>query len=458
MGDNYTTRKQSSIMEYTFINVIEEAVDYLKNPESFRSFGKGLAELLKRKGYSGDFENAAEMTEYLMEKLDKIGTSITKQTLRSWLSGKTSPKVEAANRAKMYEICFSLGLNYQETVWFFQHVYYDRAFNCHTIEEAVFYYAFLNGIPYLEARKIIEEIEAAPAVVADNNIEPNYTLFVRRRISQFCTDDELKEFLIANKDNFRTWNISASRTLHDLHSILLGSPEMKKRIEDLKRQLNKQIERKTNHSMQIGSEANRNKQKLYQVGGEMYQDCGLLMKEIFYDAEYPDGEYGDMGMIPAELIMELIEKRNTNSNNFLLERLLTTSSGIQNNIEIPYIVKNNFPSRKVISDILSEEKISVSKSYDSIRKMIILLDFYRFWLSVKLKIGYTDLTKEELVETYCEEADSCLYGCGYEGLYQGNPYDWIFLSSAHSEAPLSYLRAYIAELDDADASVIDDKS
>ena len=102
----------------------------------------------------------------------------------------------------------------------------------------------------------------------------------------------------------------------------------------------------------------------------------------------------------------------------------------------------------MISDLLSEEKISTSKSYDGIRKMIILLDFYRFWLSVKLKIGYTDIPKEELTEIYRDEANHCLYECGYEELYPGNPYDWIFLSSAYSEAPLVYLRSYITELDD----------
>lgn len=440
MGDNYTIHNQDSIMEYASIDAIEEAVDYLKNPESFWSFREGLIELLKRKGYSSDLGNAAEMSEYLIKKMEKIGISIKKETILSWFSGERRPKVEAASRPEIYEICFALELTYEETVWFFQHVYYDRAFNCHMIEEAVFYYAFLNGIPYSKAREIICEIEAAPTVAADNNIEPNYTLFVRRRISEFHTDDELKEFLIANKENFKTWNISASKTLHELYSILIDPPEMKKPINDLKLQLVRQIESKTNGGIQ----------NLHLVGGKVYQKCGLLMKEILWDAEYPDGEYDNAMRLPAESVMELIEKRTTDSRDFLLSRLLTTFSGFKKGVKIPYIVKNNFPTKKVLSDILSEDKISTSKSYDGIRKMIILLDFYQFWLSVKLKIGYTDLTEEELVETYCEEADHRLHECGYEGLYQGNPYDWIFLSSAHSEAPLVYLRSYITELDSED--------
>lgn len=439
MDNNYTIHNRDSISKYSSMDTMPEAADYIRNPESFQSFSEGLVELLKSKGYCGDPCNVAEMTEYLMDKLEKIGSSIKKQTLLSWFSGKNSPKVEASSRPKMYEICFAMELTCPETVWFFKQVYYDRAFNCHMIDEAVFYYAFLNGISYPEAKKIISEIEAAPAAAADNNIEPNYTLFVQRRISKFQSSDELKEFLIANKDNFKTWNISASKTLHEMVSLLLGPPQMKEKIDKFKHKL-KLTQKKENPNGTV--------KDLRQIGKEVYDECGLLMKEILYDAKYPDKEYGNVWRTPAESVLELIGNRNTNSNNFLLERLLTTSLGMRKNVEIPYIVRNNFPSRKVISDLLAQEKISTSKSYDGIRKMIILLDFYCFWLSVKLKIGYTDLTAEELVQTYLEEANHCLYECGYEEFYAGNPYDWIFLSSAYSEAPLEYLRSYITELDD----------
>lgn len=448
MENNYTIHNQNSILEYSSIDATEEGVDYIKNPESFCSFDKGLITLLKKKGYSGDLCNVAEMTEYLMKKLEKIGSSIKKQTLFSWFSGKNRPKVEAGSRFKIYEICFAMELTYKETCWFFGHIYYDRAFNYHTIDEAVFYYAFLNGISYPEAQRIIGEIEAAPSVATENNIEPNYTLSVQKRISEFRSEGELKEFLVVNKENFKTWNTSASKKIHELVSLLLDPPEMKERIDNLKRDLTQKTEKKDTDESKSPEEQKRKELKLLREGEEIYQNCGLLMKEIFYDAKYPDKEYGNARMVPEESVMEFIRNRNTNSNNFLLERLLTTSCGIRKDIEIPYIVRNNFPSKKVISDLLSEEKISTSKSYDGIRKMIILLDFYRFWLSVKLKIGYTEMTKEELTEIYRDEANHCLYECGYEELYPGNPYDWIFLSSAYSEAPLVYLRSYITELDD----------
>ena len=100
-----------------------------------------------------------------------------------------------------------------------------------------------------------------------------------------------------------------------------------------------------------------------------------------------------------------------------------------------------------MSDVLSDEKISVSKSYDSIRKMIILLDFYCFWVDIKLNPDeYSELSSKERQKIYVEEINSSLYECGYEELYAGNPYDWIFLCSAISEKPLEFFRSYMSEL------------
>lgn len=162
------------------------------------------------------------------------------------------------------------------------------------------------------------------------------------------------------------------------------------------------------------------------------------MREILYDAQSYSTNPSDRDY---EYILDFIGNRNLYNNSFILDRLVYTHSGMNKNPNIPYIVRNNFPSKKTMSDILSEEKSSVSTSYDSIRKMIVLLDFYRFWLNVKLSVGYTELTKSELTETYIDEANACLVKCGYEELFATNPYDWLFLCAAYSEKPIEYFRA-----------------
>lgn len=49
MNDGFTIHNQNDIYDYCYIDFLEEAIDYLINPDSFRSFGKGLTELLIKK-------------------------------------------------------------------------------------------------------------------------------------------------------------------------------------------------------------------------------------------------------------------------------------------------------------------------------------------------------------------------------------------------------------------------
>lgn len=427
MEANYTHDNQESILDYPSMDSIDDTICYLKDPASFRSFQQGLIELLKRKNYPGSLTDINEMADYLWNNLKSIHSSIGRATLVSWLSGEHRPKVEANSRSKIYELCFSLNLTFEETIWFFQHVYYDRAFNCHNLREAVYYYAFLHQLSYQKAQEIIDEVEATPvAPLPSHDTGTYYTRFVQNQIAKAASPEELKEFLIANKSDFQCWNKSALSVLHDLISQLIGSAESRADIEELRKSLTKKT-LKT-----IVYETNC-------IDIDRYNHCGLLIREILFDSHQQNFESD------AAFVLDAIKSRNIGKNSFILDCLVWGHSGMGKNPDVPYIVRNNFPSKKTMSDILSEEKAAVSTSYDSIRKMIILLDFFRFWISVKLKIGYTDLTQSELAETYQDEANACLIKCGYEELFPVNPYDWLFLCSAQNENPLQYFRYCISE-------------
>lgn len=58
MNNNYTLFNRQSLQNYFSIDEdLEDAVDFLKSPASFRSFDLGLKELLRKKGYTGSEEN-----------------------------------------------------------------------------------------------------------------------------------------------------------------------------------------------------------------------------------------------------------------------------------------------------------------------------------------------------------------------------------------------------------------
>lgn len=51
-----------------------------------------------------------------------------------------------------------------------------------------------------------------------------------------------------------------------------------------------------------------------------------------------------------------------------------------------------------------------------------------------------------LYDAFIEEMNTTLYNCGYEYLYAGNPYDWLFMCAAQTEKPLKYFRDCIIEI------------
>lgn len=429
MRKNYTIFNEQSISDFPFIDEDAEAAEFLKSPESFRPFDQGLTELLEKKQFTGDLYSPYEKADHLITRLRAIRSDINSETVYSWFTGRHRPRIEPGSRIRMYEICFALQLTLPETVWFFHHVYYDRCFNCHTIEEAVYYFSFLHGLSYTEALDIISTVQSADSgQTAAEAPGPDYTRLVQNRISQLQTIQELQAFLLNSLPAFRMWNYSALGSIRTLLSEITGAKASKPAIDHLKRTLARHV--------QSDSDAQRNLSCENDI-----RQCGLLLQELWQDAL----QQGSTSA--AEYVLEAISGKNTFKYTFVLDRLLSTVTGMSRYPDVPYVVRNHFPSKKVLSDVLNEAKVTVSRSYDAIRKTLVLLDFYVFWVRVKLGITEIDnFSPEELAQIYRDEADARLYGCGYEPLYAGNPYDWIFLCAAQNEEPLAFFRGVVTEL------------
>lgn len=420
LNDNYTQYNSDSIYQFLDEDDASEAIDFIKDPSNFRTFNEGLSEIMIKKGYISDSTAPDEISQILYKKLTDIGSSLSLNTISSWIKGDHRPKVEAGYRKNIYEICYALNLTFNETIWFFHHVYYDRAFNCHTIDESVYYFCLKNNIAYKDSLDIIKEIENSPDNTSSYEETSNYTLFIQKTIDKIESVDELITFLTLNKANFKSWNASAYQTLEDLVKDLLPSENGKKEIEKIKRKI------KATHSI-YGIIPKKNNQN----------EWGLIMQEFFYD-------------LTDESYLDILDGKNIRSKNFLLEQILgmklitdKEKKRFIDKASIPDIVKNNFPSRKTMSDVLSEDKITQSKSYDSIRKLIILLEFYRYWCSIKIMDEEYDDFENPLSDAFIDEINYTLYLCGYEEMYAGNPYDWIFMCSAQADDPLSYFRQCI---------------
>ncbi len=411
MRDDYTafadnSLKELAVSKYDDDDLEVKAIEFLRNPENFRAFNHGLIELLKKKNFPGDLNNIFEMTEYLYGKLRGINSALDKKTVQSWFDGSHRPKIEPVSRPRVYEICFALGLTFDEVVWFFHHVHYDRAFNCHDISEGVFYFAFLHGMKYSEALEIINEINSSSCEAkAGAKI---YTNFIKDRIRELNSTEELKSFLIQNKTSFADWNNTAIRYIKKFLTEITGNKKTARPII-------KKIQRRLTLLKPM--------EKTIELNINEIKECGLLVREIIFDAKFFHADKYE-----AERLQDILKSKNTFSQAFILDNILGINSGLGKSSEIPYTVRNNFPSKKVLSDVINSLQSSTLKSYDAIRKTLILFHFYVFWC--KFKLGDIADEGEKLFETYREEAEILLEECGYEPLYTGNPYDWVFLFSA----------------------------
>lgn len=114
-----------------------------------------------------------------------------------------------------------------------------------------------------------------------------------------------------------------------------------------------------------------------------------------------------------------------------------------------------FPNGTEISKIRKGDKVSD----DSLRKLLILLNFFNYYGRQTLAEKRQEIRawrllsepeKQERVEDcreeFCAETNTLLAECGYVQLYPRNLFDWHFLCCANSADPIGVLKALIKQL------------
>lgn len=460
---NHTKYMEGLVPQYSDIDPTSLADDFndfedfslfLTEEELARPFCEGLTMLLEKpcSGYSGDLTNSKEKADYLYKQMRMLPSDVTKTTVKSWIEGKHAPSITPTTRQRMYEICFALHLSFEDVTWFFHHVYLDRSFNCHTIKEAVYCYCFQHQLPYSTALTLIQKVQNAPEPNTPAETIQNYTRFIREQLSSFQSEGELLHYLIANKHCFRIWNQTALSYIQTFLTEIKGPMEDKDSLDRLKKSLfhhrhqvqlcdREKKQRKEDEEQLKNSDNEINYLALCDKPKEL-QSYGLLLQELYVDSL--TSSFDTVG----EAVLDNLKQKQAFSNDFLLERLLGTKDGVQKNKQLPESIKRNFPSKMTMSAVLNMEKAQISESYDAIRKVLILLKFYIFWCKVNLTPqDYAEFSPEELTSIYLEETAALLSDCGYENLYAGNPYDFLFLAAAHNKiSPLGFLRETVETL------------
>jgi len=366
-------------------NFIEEL---LQVAQLFRPFSAAMDEFLAEHGFSGDIADTDAKVAFIRDVFAGANMDAPRE-IKEWFAG------QPVKRDTVFQICFAFGLDGGETDEFFRRIYTkERSFNCHLVQEAIYYFCLNNGLTWADALDIQSRVPLAGK--HNGNADVVYTGSIILELNELESKEELIAWLNDNINKFARNNVTAYETIRRLWNQATGPDGLLIR-ED--RELPSLLD----------DEATGVKSKL---------------------------RANDRGAKPwdAYLAILQLDKKDV--------KKLGTDRSIKPILEkLHDDVQDSFPDRQGIDLILRGEHVS----YERVRKWLVLLTFYTYWAKKALAKGdYEALSGD--ADRCIAEMNRFLIDCGYPELYVGNPYDWLFFYAIKDSEPLRTFRFIWNEL------------
>ena len=262
-----------------------------------------------------------------------------------------------------------------------------------------------NGLSYPETMEIVKRVELVkPDKMAEEDII--YTDFIAQDIDDIETAEELVLYLNDNVDKFGYNNATAYETIQSIWKDIAKENGVALREKKL---LYAAFDKDTDDKRQQ-EDSDKKRKTRKRIDDSVWE---IYLQILGLSGNYADGIYKDRSI-------KTILKGNE-----LLHPL----------------AEESFPDRDGLMKIMNGEHVS----YERVRKILILLVFYKFWANKALNNGH--------YEAGWGDRDRCismindhLTDAGYPMLYPGNPYDFILFVSVNAESPLVTFRDYMREM------------
>lgn len=418
--DNYTkTMKQKAYeaaVEYYPKEKILEAVNI------FHKFSDSLDVFLRHHGYRDDIEDIVNKEKFLKESFEQAGIPVPRG-IREWYT-----KGKGISRTTAFQICFVFHLSKEETDDFFRRVMLTKSFDCHLMEEAVYYYCICNGKDYAEAKQLLKDspIEQVSDITKSRIVFDDDILFtssIMNEIDQFKKGEDLLAYFRENVKKFGYNHVAATGGIQKLWK------EIKCKKEGLADKEKVVIQRRA-----IKTEDERSVTEI------LWQIMGLDETEELENEEKQTKEEKPLFVLKSDRSLKPL---------------------LKNNPLLPAIAEKYFPNRQTLIKILEGKHVDP----ESIRKTMIFTYFYYFWIRKALreveKETEHDKTNVQMIkqlnmmsyqvspgdkDRFIDNMNARLVEVGYPELYLGNPYDWIFVYCSMSDEPLIIFREFIHEM------------
>lgn len=382
----------------------EDYIDELKKiTDSFRTFDEALDSFISEHGYKDDLDDVDGKVQFISERCKKAGVPVPRN-IKKWY---TENKRIERNSKVPFLLCFAFGLSVEEADDFFRRICLSRGIDCHSMEELVYFFAFKEGLTYAQAEAILSKINIVkPEKICGEDLI--YTDFIVEELEEIQTSEELIVYLNENAEKFAYNNAAAFETIQTIWKEIRGNDE--KEGLALK-------ERKQLYDLFNKEEAAEKKYREIHGRKERLRADDSI-SEIYLQILGLHGDY----------VTDYYKDRG-------LKKIL------KDNALLHPLAEEAFPDRDGLNKILN----GVHISYERVRKLIILLVFYRFYVKRALK-NSSYIVEDNEEERCIRTIDDHLISAGYPRLYPGNPYDFIVLTVIRAASPLCTFRDYMREL------------
>lgn len=398
--------KYTNLLEEKIITIYSEDayIEELKRVVGeFRSFDEALDSFIVERGYGGNIDNIDEKVTFISDKCKIAGVPVPRN-LKKWY---TEHKRIERTSAVPFHLCFAFELSVDEVNDFLRRICLSKGFDCHSIEEVVYFYAFKNGLKFDIVQDILKKVpKIRPEKLSYDELI--YTDLIVEEIDDIDSVEELVLYLNENAEKFGYNNASAYESIKTIWEQLSGKNGTE---GDAVRERKK---------MYISFDKEKEAQEHYE------NEIGRKERKRIDDSMW-------------EIYLQILGLAGSYSADFYKNRSLKTM--LNGNELLHPLAEDSFPDRDGLTKILNGEHVS----YERVRKLLILLKFYQYYVKKALEKCSYEVPEDEAGRCIAKINDE-LNASNYPMLYPGNPYDFIILMSICTTTPLLTFRGYMQEL------------
>lgn len=362
---------------------------------SFQGFGAALDEFLAVHGYQGKLTATGEKAAFLKSRFEKERVLPVPCNMETWFA-----RYKTVERSAAFAVCFAFDLSVEETDAFFRNVCHARGFDFYDMREAVYYYCITKGHSWQKAQELIaralpEQDEGQEKASAAEK-EVLFAGSLVRELNRFHNENELLSYLQQNRSYF-------CRN-HDMACLLIYATWEKIAGEN-------------------GLAAQERELLQHKAAGRTL----ATTKKIYWQL---------LGMDEQKNL--LFEGKEAHC----------LKPALEQNQLLQCIAEEDFPTLIELEEMLNGSY----KTDEKVRGVLILLVFYKFWISAALQKKTDSNRSADGDAVRCVDTlNRYLLDAGYPTLYYGNPFDWLFLFAAGEECPLETFRGFLQKMFAADA-------